>query len=132
VNREGRLGGNRDVHLQDYRSWIRPPVRDGRYLELLFEVDRRVARSQAGLGFRVLNRVLGYLGSAKGILSEDRALDFAFAQMVVPRLRASSATFLDLVADLAKLLPESRFPRTADLLRKLAEAEGERDFFQLL
>jgi hypothetical protein len=129
---EGRLGGIREVHLQDFRSWVRPAARSGPGAELLLQLDRKMAASRAGLGFRVLNRVLAYLGSAQGILSEDRALDMAVAQMVIPRLRASSPGFLQLVENLQALLPEARFPRTAGLLAKLAEADGERDFFQLL
>lgn len=126
------LGGVSPVHVDEYRSWVKPPEDAADSREFLVKVDVVLRRIRSGLGVRLMNRLLAYIASARGLLSDDRALDLALAQTVVPRLRVQSRLFSEAVEKLLELAPESRFPRTARYLEALKAAGGEYDFFQLL
>lgn len=127
------IPGLRPVHHANWSSWIRPargapPAAVG----LLKDVDRVLREHRSGTGFRVRDRFLAYVASAEGILPEDRAIDLAFAQIILPRLRTAAPHFVEMIERLSKLLHAGRFPRSGGLLDRLRATEGEHDFFQLL
>lgn len=119
------------VHLDDFLSWIRPPDREGAAVDLLVRIDEALRRSRLGLGFRRRDRILRYVASARGLLGEDRALDLALLQNLLPALRPSAPRYRELLEELARLLPSGRFQRVAPVLAALRE-DPESDFFQLL
>ena len=88
--------------------------------------------ARLGLGFRQRDRVLDYVASARPFLAEDRALDFQFMQVVLPRLRPSAPNYKETLRALQDLIARPRFPRAADMLARILEAPAENDFFQLL
>jgi hypothetical protein len=121
------------VHFDEWRAWVRgPEAADAAVRDRLVEIDRHLRTMRAGLAYRVRDRILAYTASAQGLLPPDRAFDLALAQSVVPRLRAAHPRFAEAVEGLRGLLPETRFPRTANFLHALHEAGGAHDFFQLL
>jgi hypothetical protein len=126
------LGGIRDVHHEQYTTWVTPMAVDKAQIEQLLALDKLITGYQGGLGYRVRNRLLAYLSSAQGLLSSDRSLDYAIAQMVLPRLRAAAPGFAHLLEELVAAWPGERFPRCGTLLNRMLEADGEYEFFQLL
>lgn len=121
------------VHYEEWRSWIRTPDHaDPAAKDLTLQIDRALKGARAGLGFRLFNRVLSTTACAKGLMPVDRALDHAFAQGVLPRLRTNQAGMEDALKALAELLPEKRFPRCARVLDALREGGGEHDFFHVV
>jgi hypothetical protein len=121
------------VHFDEWRSWIHGPEEAAPEVrQLLLDLDRHLRLVRSGLAFRLRDRVLAYTASARGLLSQDRAVDFALAQSVLPRIRTQSPRFVEVADELLRLLPEARFPRTAAYLTALREAGGAHDFFQLL
>jgi energy-coupling factor transporter ATP-binding protein EcfA2 len=121
------------VHFEEYAGWIRGPEHaDESVRALLLQVDGALRPIRSGLGFRIRDRILAHTASARGLLSEDRALDLALAQSVLPRLRTANPGFQEAIAALAGLLPEARFPRSGRMVAALREAGGSDDFFQLL
>ncbi len=119
------------VHVDVYASWIRPLTTSGEPVDLLLQVDQLLRSSRLGLGFRLRDRILRYVGSAHELVGEDPALDLALLQNVVPRLRPTAPRYTELLAELQKMLPPGRFRRTAEALKALAE-DPESDYFQLL
>jgi hypothetical protein len=121
------------VHLNDFRSWIHGPEEASEgVLDFLVDIDRRLRRMRSGLGYRLRDRVLSYVASAQGIFSEDSALDFALSHSIWPRLRVEHPEARRTLEELVGMIPSSRFPRAGTLLKKLTDAEGAYDFFQLL
>jgi hypothetical protein len=119
------------VHLGDFTAWIRPPDRAGEGVDLILRVDEALRRSRLGLGFRLRDRLLRYISSARSLLGEDRAIDLALLQNVLPTLRPTAVNYLSTLKELQLLLPPGRFRRTAETLKAL-EDDPESDFFQLL
>jgi energy-coupling factor transporter ATP-binding protein EcfA2 len=119
------------VHLDDYLSWVRPEDEEGEALDLILRVDEALRRSRLGLGFRVRDRVLRYISSARPLLGEDRAVDLALLQNVLPGLRPSAKSYRELLKELRALLQPGRYRRTAEILEALEE-DPESDFFRLL
>jgi hypothetical protein len=119
------------VRLETYTSWIQAPDRSGEVVQFILRVEEILRRSRLGLGFRVRDRILRYVSSARALLGEERSIDFAFLQNVLPGLRPTAPRYMELLRDLRSLFPESRFRRTAHLLKAL-EDDPESDFFQLL
>jgi hypothetical protein len=133
TNRTGALGGIAPVHLEEYRSWILPPsAASPGVLDLLVKVDEALRRARSGMGYRVRDRVLSYVASARGLIGEERALDLALFANVAPRLRPNAPGWDEALRGLEELLPAGRFPRTAEVLKKMSQAEGELGFFQLI
>jgi hypothetical protein len=121
------------VRFDEYATWIRGPAAAGAGVgALLVAVDRTLRPIRSGLGFRLRDRVLSYVASAAGLLSEDRAFDLALSQSVLPRMRTNEPGFGDAVEALLGVLPEGRFPTTARLLGLMRESRGAHDFFHLL
>ncbi|MFQ5654100.1 MAG: McrB family protein [Planctomycetota bacterium] len=121
------------VHLNVYRSWISGPEEAMEPVRaFVLELDRLLRPIRSGLAFRLRDRMLSYVASARDLLPEDRAIDLALSQSVLPRVRAHHPLFGEVVGNLAGLLPKDRFPRTGLLLEQLRSAEGAYDFFQLL
>jgi hypothetical protein len=121
------------VHFEEYRGWIRGASEaPTSVLEFLLDVDAVLRGIRSGMAYRLRDRILTHVASARGVLSEDRSLDFALAQCVLPRLRTGAARFGDVSGELARLISPERFPRAGALLQALREGGGEHDFFQLL
>jgi 5-methylcytosine-specific restriction endonuclease McrBC GTP-binding regulatory subunit McrB len=131
-NQASRPPGRVDpVHLEDFLSWIRPPDQRGEAVDLVLSLDEILRRFRLGLGFRVRDRILRYVSSARQLLGEDRALDLALLQNAVPALRSTAPRYQDLLRELQQLLVPGRFRRTSQALQTLAE-DPESDYFQLL
>ncbi|MBN1417578.1 MAG: hypothetical protein JXP34_02315 [Planctomycetes bacterium] len=124
------LGGLVPIHLDEYRSWIRPPsAASQKILDLLVKIDETLRASRSGIGYRVRNRILAYVASACHLIGEEKALDLALFSSVVPRLRRGAPGWERLLKDLRGLLPAGHFPRTSDILSAIADEEGEFEFF---
>lgn len=124
--------GLRPVGLSTYAGWCREPPADSSARKFLLQVNEVLRHSHLGLGFRQFDRVLCYVQSARPFLSEDQALDFQLKQVILPRLRNTAPHFEQTVRELTQLVPGERFPRSAALLARVAEARAEDDYFQLL
>ncbi len=123
----------RPVHIDVYRSWIKDhPAAPATVRELLLQVDARLRRMRSGLGFRLFNRMLKYVASSADLLAPDRALDFALAQSMLPRIPTHHPEFQKEGAALLELLPADRFPRVARILGPMKDSGGEHGFFQLV
>jgi energy-coupling factor transporter ATP-binding protein EcfA2 len=133
LTESARPGGLIPVHAEDYRTWSATSQESPTTLhEFVIGLADELKKHGAPLGHRAVHRILNYVGASRNLFTEDRALDFACAQMILPRLRANSPRFRPLIDRLREILPESRFARTGRLLEALAQAEGEYDFFQIL
>lgn len=119
------------IHLENYLDWMRPPDREGEVVELILKIDDVLRRSRMGLGFRLRDRLLHFISSARPLLGEDRAIDLAVLQNVLPGLRPLAPRYMELLKELESLLPPGRFRRSAQMLQALQE-DPESDFFQLL
>ena len=129
---EGRRPADVEPILLDvFLSWVKEPDRQGEPVDLILQADDILKRSRLSLGFRVRDRMLRYVSSARSLLGEDRAVDLAFLQNVIPCLRPVAPRYIELLRDLQGLLPEARFQRTARMLKNLEE-DPESDIFQLL
>lgn len=100
-------------------------------VQVVLKVEEILRRSRMGLGFRVRDRILRYVSSARSVLGEERATDFAILQNVLPGLRPIAPRYMELLKDLRALFPENKYRRTGQLLHALEE-DSESDFFQLL
>lgn len=121
------------VHGDEWRSWVRGAAdAEAGVREFLLTLDRPLRTIRSGLAFRLRDRVLSYVASARGLLSDDQALDLAIAQSVLPRLRTQNPKFLEAAEEMLRLLPGARFPRSSRILTDLRDAGGAHDFFQLL
>lgn len=128
----GRAAGLATVTASEYEGWIRSPSEAPRAHAFLLDIDTRLREHRLGLGHRILNRMLRFVASSAGLISEDRALDFALAQMLVPRLRATSPQFMALLDHLIEKVPVERFGRSGSILRRLREEDGRVDFFRVV
>ena len=123
----------RPVPFAEWKSWAAAPdAADPAHHRLLRDIDPELRRIQSGLGFRLRDRILAYLATARPLLEADRAVDLAISQTVLPRLRTHHVAFPEVVAKLLERLPIERYPRTGRILEALRESEGSHDFFQLL
>jgi len=121
------------VPLSAFKSWVHGPERaPAAARALVLAADTELRKIRSGLGYRLRNRVLAHVASAEGLLPAERALDLAFAQGVLPRIRTHEPGARNVLEALLGLLPEPRYPRSARLLRALCDADGEASFFQLL
>jgi hypothetical protein len=100
-------------------------------VDLLLKVDEALRRARLGLGFRLRDRILRYVSSARHLLGGDRALDLAIFQNVLPALRSSAPRYAELLKELGTILTPGRFARTAGMLQALQD-DPESDFFHLL
>ncbi len=132
VIRHGALGGIVPVHLDDYHSWIADGVTVSSGIkDLLVHIDEALRHARSGLGFRIRDRMLAYIASARGLVNEEGAFDLAFLTNVAPRLRPNAPGWKRVLDSLQGLLPAGRFPRSADAMKTMADTEGEHGFFLL-
>lgn len=126
------LHGLQPVSWAVYQGWVRAAPESGAAREFLLSVNDLLKRSRLGFGFRPFDRILRYVASARPLLSEDAALDFQLKQVVLPRLRSTAPAFAETLQALKEALPRARFPRSADILERIAESRAEDDYFQVL
>jgi hypothetical protein len=126
------LHGLQPVSWAAYEGWVRaasePPASKAYFLS----INDILKRSRLSFGFRPFDRILRYVASALPLLSEDAACDFQLKQVVLPRLRATAPAFAETLQALTEAIPRSRFPRSADILGRIAESRAEDDYFQVL
>ncbi|MBK8974436.1 MAG: hypothetical protein IPM29_00775 [Planctomycetes bacterium] len=121
------------VDLATWSSWARSPGEvDPAARELVLSLHDVLRGIQSGLGYRLRDRIFAFLATARGLLDDRRALDLAFAQTALPRLRTHHPGFTTAAERLLRLLPEDRYPRSGRILTALKESGGSHDFFQLL
>lgn len=120
------------VGLTSFLGWSQPPDSEGTAREFVLRVADLLRKSRLVLGIRQFDRMLRYAASARPFLEEDKALDFQMMQVVLPRLRRTAAGFDDTVRGLRELIVRARYPRSAELLERIAEAGLENEYFQLL
>jgi hypothetical protein len=72
------------------------------------------------------------VATAHGLMGPDEALDYEVRQVVLPRLRKNAYRFDDMLKRLQVLLKADRFPGCNSLLERIAAAESDYEFFQLL
>lgn len=127
------IGGLAPVHEAEFAGWVRTgaEVEEGE-LDHLRAIEELLRRHRFTLGHRSRRRLRAYLASARGLLTQDRALDLAVAQMVLPRLRAMSPEYPRLLEGLRELLPAERYRRSARILEALLESGARYDFFQIV
>jgi len=126
------VGGLAPVHADEFTAWLKLPDAAGDARKLLLEINDTLIVHRCALTPRAFRRFLNYTASAVGLLAPDRAFDLAFAQIVVPRFRTLVPGFLDMLKSLRAVLPDGRFPRSAALLERMIETNGEYDFFQIV
>ncbi len=124
------LASLKPVHREDYESWTKPVDEGGHVLEILLRIDDVLSPLSAGLSLRVRDRALRYVASARHWLSEDKAIDFALLQNVLPRLSPSMAGYEAAIHGLRKILPPARFRHTTSRLETL-EGSPDYTFFEL-
>jgi hypothetical protein len=122
----------RPVTATTYSTWVRAPKTEGATYAFLLEIHSALKPVCMGLGYRQIDRVLGYVESAQPIFTADTALDFQLQQVILPRLRPSAPHFAASVQALVRLVPVERFPRSAELLTRILESQSENDYFRLL
>jgi hypothetical protein len=121
------------VHFDIWKSWIKDGQSAPAAARTLFlEIDKCLRRLHAGLGHRLLNRLLGYVASAGVMLPPDTALDYALMASVLPRVPVHHLRFGEEADKLRTLLPADRFPRSGAMLGRMVEEGGDHGFFQLL
>lgn len=120
------------VPFATWRSWIRRETESSRAREFVLRVNEALLKSRQGLGYRQFDRMLSYVESARLFFSEDAALDYQLAQIVLPRLRPTAPGFGETLRELRALAPRERFPRASAILGRMADRGAEDDFFQLL
>ena len=125
------VAGIESVTHRVYESWVRPATRSRETVDLLLKIDDAMRESRLGIGFRLRDRILRYVGSACELLGEDRAIDLALLQNLVPRLRPTAPSYPELLGELQSLITPGRFRRTAEILQTLNE-DLDSDYFQLL
>jgi hypothetical protein len=126
------LHGLQPVSWAVYEGWVRTSPETGTAKAFFLSVNDLLKRSRLGFGFRPFDRILRYVASARPLLSEDAACDFQLKQVVLPRLRATAPAFVETLQALREAIPRSRFPRSADILERIAESRAEDDYFQVL
>lgn len=122
----------RPVSLDTFQTWQRRPSEAESARPFLLEVDRVLRNSRMGFGFRQFDRMLTYIASAQGILEHDKAIDFQLMQVALPHLRRTAPRFMETLETLMETVDPNRFPRSAEMLQRIRESEGEDDFFQLI
>jgi hypothetical protein len=125
-------GGTAGISWDQYCGWIRGHEQAPEATDFVVRLKHQLLEHRVDLGNRAPKRILRYAASARGLLSTDRALDLATAQVVLPRLKTTTWRFLDLLDGLQEHLPAERFPRSSRLLEALREGDGELDFFQII
>lgn len=121
------------VRCSTWSAWRRSPAdADRTHHAMVLELDSDLRRIQSGLGFRLRDRILSFIATAAPLLENDRAVDLAIAQTVLPRLRTHHPQFLEVVEQLLRRLPPERFARCGRFLEAMKASDGSHDFFQLL
>jgi hypothetical protein len=126
------LHGLQPVSWAVYQGWVRTAPDTDTAKEFLLKINDLLKRSRLGFGFRPFDRILRYVASARPLLSEDAALDFQLKQVVLSRLRVTAPAFAETLQALTESIPRSHFPRSADILERMAESRAEDDYFQVL
>lgn len=126
------LPGITPVPAETYNAWTAPRPVPAEAMEFLRDLDDALRPTGQGLGFRRLDLILRYLGTAEGLMPTDQALDYEVRQVVLPRLRRRAYGFEDTLKRLQVLLKADRFPGSSSLLERLAAADSDDEFFQLL
>jgi hypothetical protein len=98
----------------------------------LLKLDQILRRSRLGFGFRQFYRMLTYIASSEGLIDVSTAIDFQLMQVVIPRLRRTAPFFRDTLEALVAIIEEHRYPRSARMISRIRESDGEDDFFQLI
>ncbi|RME01231.1 MAG: hypothetical protein D6812_08425, partial [Deltaproteobacteria bacterium] len=121
------------VHYENYRSWKRIAEIDPTdpVLQLLLEINEAIGVAKLQIGYRTRDAFLDYVVNARGLLTEDQAIDRQILQRILPALRGSRRTFRQAQENLLKVLPEVRFPRSHEKLDAMLHAEIDNDFWQV-
>jgi hypothetical protein len=122
----------RPVPLCDYRAWRRLPLRDGTTREFLLQINDALRQARLGLSSSAMQRIQVYLACAEPFISADNALDCQLKQTVLPLLRPGGPEMTETAFSLARLITKDRFPRSAELLSRLAAAPHGTSIFDLI
>lgn len=123
----------RPVHFEHWRSWVRDAGgAPSAARDLVLRIDARLRRLRAGLGHRLVRRVLSFVANAGDLLPAERSMDLAVAQAVLPRIPTHHRAFAEEVPHLLDLLPRERFPKAGRFLEEMRDHGGDDGFFQLL
>jgi hypothetical protein len=126
------VGGLTPVCFEQYASWIPAPEVSEECVATLQELNEVLSRSRLGFRYRQLEHILQYVAAAQPFFLEEDAMDFQLLQIVLPRLRRTAPHFDRTLRDLQEMVTDDRFPRSAEMLQRIAEAHPEDEFFQLL
>lgn len=119
------------VSWRQFRQWLRSGG-EGTARDFVLGLNEVLKRSRSAMGFRQFDRILDYVACAQPFLSEDQALDYQIAQIILPRLRPTAPQYRETLQGLRGLIARERFPRAAECLMRIGEQRAEDDFFQLL
>ena len=128
----GSLGGIVPVVSEVYAGWVRESRETDACRDTLLRANEILCQSRLELSYRQYERILRYVSSAAPMFSSDKALDFQFLQVVLPRLRRTAPAFDATLSKLRQIITSDRFARSSQMLERIAEAEPEDEFFQLL
>lgn len=129
-NAQARELGLPCVPFAAYAGWVQPVTAcPAAFQGLLVRLDEVLRAARSGLGYRSFQRARTFAASAKGVLGDDVAVDFAVFQYVLPRIRTLHRDAQGLLGELKRLLPEDRFPRSANALTRMHEGD---EFFHII
>lgn len=129
-NAQARELGLPCVPFATYAGWVQPVTAcPTAFQGLLVRLDEVLRGARSGLGYRSFQRARTFAASAKGVLADDVAADFAIFQYVLPRIRTLQRDAQGLLGELKRLLPEDRFPRSANAMTRMHEGD---EFFHVI
>lgn len=130
---EGMISDIVPVTLDTLESWV-PTTPDLESAKgFILKLNDILQQSRCGITFRPYHRMLAYISSARELFeSEDKAIDFQLLQIVLPRLRPTAALFGKTLGELKSCLSPARFPRSAEMIRRIEESGHDYDYFQLI
>lgn len=132
VSTVSSLPGITSVPAETYNSWGAARQVAPEILEFLRDLDEALRLANQGLGFRRFEQIQQYIAGTEGLMSPDEALDYEMRQVVLPRLRKNAFHFDDMLKRLQVLFKAERFPGSSSLLERIAAAESDYEFLQLL
>ncbi|MFO1055123.1 MAG: hypothetical protein U1F36_23140 [Planctomycetota bacterium] len=113
-----------------YASWNRAPAAcPDTAVQLLTRADELLRGARSGLGYRSFARARSFVASARGVLTDETALDYAVFQYVLPRVRTLQKESQRLLAELAKTLPAEQFPRSSAAISRMLDGD---EYFQIV
>lgn len=126
------IPGIRPVAWELFQRWAAPTEPPPRIRQFLLQVSEALQESRLGLRARQFQRIAHYVACSQNYLEQDAALDYQLMQVVLPRLRRTAPRLDACMQKLRALVLANRFPRSAEMLKRIAEPGIENDFFQLL